>query len=117
RLLVDLSSVLRRPSATVMDAVITPDGSALTLVVMGTLSGPARVTSLSVVQIPVSGQRQLHFIYRLPQGDSFSFFSADPTGKHFLLGTGTPPNGPLDGRIHNGRLIPLGPNPTIVLAM
>ena len=113
RVLVRLNSV---PSAGVMDAVISPDGSTLTLAVMGALSGKPSPDSVSVVQIPVSGQQRLRFVYRLSQGDSFSFFSADPPGSHFLLGTGTP-NGPLDGRIDNGRLIPLRPNPVSVQVM
>ena len=114
--LVDLNSVLRLSSAGVMDAVISPDGSTLALAVMGTLTGKPRPDSVSVVQIPATGQRRLGFVYRLPQGDSFSFFSADPPGSHFLLGTGTP-NGLLDGRIDNGRLIPLRPDPSIVQDM
>jgi hypothetical protein len=114
--LINLGSVLRLSSASVMDAVISPDGSTLTLAVMGTLSGKPRPDSVSVVQIPASGQRRLRFVYRLPQGDSLSFLNADPPGSHFLLGTGTP-NGPLAGRIDNGQLIPLRPDPVIVQVM
>jgi hypothetical protein len=114
--LVRLDSVLRLSSASVMDAVISPDGSTLTLAVMGTLSGKPSPDSVSVVQIPASGQRQLRVVYRLPQGDSYSFFSADPPGRHFLIGTGTL-NGEFAGRIDNGRLIPLQPDPSIVQVM
>jgi hypothetical protein len=114
--LVQLSSVLRQSSAGVMGGVISPDGSMLTLAVMGTLTGRPSPESVSVVQIPVSGQRRLRIVYRLPQGDAYSFFSADPPGSHFLLGTGTL-NGPLDGRIDNGMLIPLRPDPTVVQVM
>ncbi|HEV8219450.1 MAG TPA: hypothetical protein VGQ05_04195 [Streptosporangiaceae bacterium] len=112
--LVRLNSVLPLSSATVMDAVISPDGSALTVVVMGTL--PGKPDSVSVVQIPVSGHQRLRFVYRLPRGDSYGFFSADPPGSHFLLGTSTL-NGPLAGRIGNGKLIPLRPDPVVVQAM
>jgi len=114
--LIHLSSVLRLSSGGVMGAVISPDGSTLTLAVMGTLSGRPSQDSVSVVQIPASGQRRLRFVYRLPQGDAYSFFSEDPPGSHFLLGTGTP-NGLLDGRIDNGRLIPLRPDPVTVQDM
>jgi hypothetical protein len=114
--LVQLDSVLRLSSAAVMDAVISPDGSTLTLAVMGTLSGKPSADSVSVVQIRASGQRRPRFVYRLRQADAFSFFSADPRGSHFLLGTGTP-DGPLDGRIDNGGLIPLRPDPAIVQDM
>ena len=114
--LVQLNSVLRLSSAGVMAAVISPDGSTLTLAVMGALSGKPSPESVSVVQVPASGQRRLRFVYRLPQGNAYSFFSQDPPGGHFLLGTGTP-NGPLDGRIDNGRLIPLRPDPVSVQDM
>ena len=114
--LVRLNSVLPLSSATVMDAVISPDGSALTLAVLGPLPGQPGPDFMSVVQTPVSGNWRLRFIYRLPQGDSYGFFSADPAGSHFLLGTGTL-NGPLAGRIDNGKLIPLRPGPVIVQAM
>lgn len=114
--LVRLNAVLPQSSASVMDAVISPDGSTLTLAVMGTLSGKPSPDSVSVVQIPASGKPRLRFVYRLPQGDAYSFFSADPPGSHFLLGTGTP-NGPLAGRIDNGILTPLRPDPVIVQVM
>ena len=114
--LVNLNRVPRLSSAGVMDAVISPDGSTLTLAVMGTLTGKPSPESVSVIQIPASGQRRLRFVYRLPQADAYSFFSADQPGSHFLLGTGTQ-NGPLDGRIDNGSLIPLRPDPVSVQVM
>jgi len=114
--LVQLNAILPLSSASVMDAVISPDGSTLTAAVMGTLSGKGGPDSVSVVQIPASGQPRLRLVYRLPQGDAYSFFSADPPGSHFLLGTGTL-NGPLAGRIDNGMLIPLRPDPAIVQVM
>ncbi|HSR85675.1 MAG TPA: hypothetical protein VLM11_15990 [Streptosporangiaceae bacterium] len=115
-LLIPLDPALGRSSAAAMAAVISPDGSTVTLAVTGALPGNPSPASVSVVQIPASGQRRLHFVYRLPQADSYSYFTADPSGSHFLLGTGTP-SGPLDGRIDNGRLIPLRPDPVRVQAM
>jgi hypothetical protein len=114
--LVQLNSVLRLSSAGVMAAVISPDGSRLTLAVMGALSGRPSPDSVSVVQVPANGQRLLRFVCRLPEADSFSFFAADPSGSHFLLGTGTP-TGPLAGRINNGSLLPLRPDPVSVASM
>jgi hypothetical protein len=114
--LVQLPSVVPLSTAAVMDAMISPDGSTLTLAVVGALPGMPSPGSVSVVQIPASGQRRPRFVYREPQGDAYSFFSADGSGSHFLLGTGTP-NGPLNGRIDNGRLIPLKPDPISVQAM
>jgi len=115
-LLAQLGSALRSSQAGVMAAAISPDGSTLTLAVLGPLSGQPGPDSVSVVQIPASGQPQPRVVYLLPQGDAYSFFSADPSGSHFLLGTGTL-NGPLAGRIDDGRLIPLKPDPTIVQDM
>jgi hypothetical protein len=115
-LLVQLNSVLRSPAVSVADAVISPDGSTLTLAVMGPLAGQPGQDSVSIVQVPASGQGAARFVYRLAQANSFSFFSADPSGSHFLLGTGTL-NGPVAGRIDNGRLIPLQPGPVSVQAM
>jgi hypothetical protein len=113
RLLVRLNSVLRLSAATVMAAVISPDGTRLTLAITGALSGTLTAVSFSVVQIPANGGGRPRFVYRLQRGDEYSFFSADPSGGHFLVGTGTP-NGPLDGRIVHGRLIPLEPAPAVV---
>jgi hypothetical protein len=115
--LVRLYAVLRLSSATVMDGVISPDGSALTLAVMGALTGQPRLDTVSIVQIPATGQRKLRFIYRNSNGDSYSFFSADSSGRHFLLGIGSPQLGPVNGRIDNGRLIPLRPGANTVLSM
>lgn len=116
RVLVRLYTVLRLSSATVMDSVISPDGSTLTLAVIGTLTGPQRIDSVSIVQVPATGQRRLRFIYRNANDNSYSFLSADASGRHFLLGTGTPQIGPICGRIDNGKLIPLKPNPTTVVS-
>jgi hypothetical protein len=107
RVLVRLSSVLRLSAATPVAGLISPDGSTLTLEVVGNTS----TGSVSVVQVPVSGGRRVHVIYRLLAGSGgyeYSFFSADPSGRHFLIGAGGL-NGIRAGRIDHGRLIPLKP--------
>lgn len=110
RLLVRLSSVLRLSAASVTAALISPDGSTLTLEVAGNLSGRSLPDSVSIVQVPSTGERRLRFLYRRVTGNGYalSFFSADPSGRHFLLGAGDL-NGIVAGRIAHGRLIPLKP--------
>ena len=71
-----------------------------------------------MVQIPTIGKARLRYLYRMVTGNGYlySFFSADPSGRHFLLGAGDS-NGPVDGWIRHGRLIPLLPDPTTVVSM
>jgi len=110
RVLIRLSSVLRPSTASAVAAVISPDGSRLTLEVVGNLSGRPSPQSVSVVQVPITGHRRLHFIYRLNASNGsygYSFFSADPAVRHFLIGVGL--DEMIAGRIDDGRLIPLKP--------
>jgi hypothetical protein len=110
RVLFRLSSILQPSAASAVAAVISPGGSTLTLEVVGNLSGRPSPQSVSVVQVPIAGHRRLHFIYRLNAGNGgygYSFFSADPAVRHFLIGVGL--NEIIAGRIDDGRLIPLKP--------
>jgi len=108
--LIRLSSRLRLSAASVLAGVIGPAGSTVTLAIGGNLSGPSPPDSVTVVRVPVSRQRPNHIVYRLAAGDgySFTFFSADPLVRHFLLGAGTSSRN-LFGRIERGRLIHLPP--------
>jgi hypothetical protein len=110
RVLVRLYAVLNLSAATVMAAVISPDGSTLTLAVGGNLSGKALPDSVSIVQVSATGQGRHRLMYRLAAGDGYgySYFSADPSGRHFLLGAGTQSR-IVQGRIAHGRLIHLKP--------
>jgi hypothetical protein len=110
RLLVRLSSVLNLSAATVMAAVISPDGSTLTLAVGGNLSGKPLPDSVSIVQVPAAGHGRHRLVYRLAAGDGYgyTYFSADPSVRHFLLGAGTQSQ-IVQGRIAHGRLIQLKP--------
>lgn len=110
RVLIRLSSVLRLSAAAAVAAVISPDGSTLTLEVVGNLSGRPLPQSVSVVQVPITGHRRLRFIYQLVADNGsygYSFFSADPATRHFLIGVGL--DEMIAGRIDDRRLIPLKP--------
>src|SRR5262249_7619101 len=69
------------PTATgyLNDAVITPDGSEVTLAVVGD-------NNVSVVQASAATGKKLRVLYRMRTGDGFlyRFFSADPTGRYLL---------------------------------
>ncbi|MGN6680414.1 MAG: hypothetical protein ACTHKL_21845 [Streptosporangiaceae bacterium] len=110
RLLVRLSSVLNLSAATVMAAVISPDGSTLTLAIGGNLAGKRLPDSVSIVQVPATGDGRIRLVYRLAAGDGYgySYFSADPSVRHFLLGASSMSQ-VVQGRIAHGRLIRLRP--------
>jgi hypothetical protein len=88
-------------------AVVSPDGSALTVVIMH--SGPQSDTA-SVVQFSAATGRQTRVLYQEPTGNGFSyqFFSLDPSGRYLLLDVG-PTSGPVNGWIDHGQLAPLTP--------
>jgi hypothetical protein len=115
RVLIRLSPVLRLSAASVMGNLISPDGSTVTLAIVGNLSGKPPLDSVYVVQLPSTGPRRPRFIFRKTFGSDaqFSFFSADPSGRHFLLGTGNLAQG-LSGRIDHGKLTLLKPTADIV---
>jgi hypothetical protein len=110
RVLVRLSSVLNLSAASVMAAVLSPDGSRLTLAVGGNLAGKTSPDSVSVISVPATGNGRHRLVYRLAAGDGYeyTYFSADPSVRHFLLGAGSL-NQTLSGRIAHGRLIRLRP--------
>ncbi len=118
RVLLPLYSILRLSVASVLDAVLSPDGSTLTIVIGGSLSGRPLPDSVSVLQIPAVGKVRLRTIYRMATGNGYSyvFFSADASSRHFLLGAGDG-NGPVSGWINHGRLIQLPPDPATVNSM
>ena len=89
--------------------VITPDGSAITLAVLG--NGPTRnSSSVSVLQYSATTGRLLRMVYRMRTGSGYSYgaFAADASGSHFIFDAGTV-NHPVNGWIDHGRLIRLLP--------
>jgi hypothetical protein len=88
-------------------AVVSPDGSALAVVIMH--SGPQSDTT-SVVQFSAVTGRQTRVLYQVPTGSGFSyqFFSSDPSGRYLLLDVG-PTSGAVNGWIDHGQLVRLTP--------
>jgi hypothetical protein len=120
----DHGHLLLRQSARypfIAQAVISPDGSMITSVV---LTGPATgivPRDVSVRQISVATKRQLGVLYRrrLPVLDSslrapdFLALSQDGAGQHWMLSCGLglkpPDREGFNGRIDGGQLMPLPP--------
>jgi len=110
RVLAQLSSSLNLTAASVMNAVISPDGSTLTLSIVGNLAGRAQPDTVSVLRIPAAGRGKHRLVFRMVTGNGYqyTYFSADPSVRHFLLGSG-PLSHMTQGRIDDGKLIPLKP--------
>jgi hypothetical protein len=110
RVLAQFSSILNLAAASVMNAVISPDGSTLTLSIVGNLAGNVKPDSVSVVRVRATGPGRPRVVYRMLTGNGYqyTYFSADPSVSHFLLGAG-PLSHMTQGRIANGRLVPLKP--------
>lgn len=101
-------SALRGLSAGYINgAVVSPDGSALAVVIMH--SGPQSDTT-SVVQFSAATGRQTRTLYQASTGSGFSyrFFSSDPSGRYLLLDVG-PSSGAVNGWIDHGQLVRLTP--------
>jgi hypothetical protein len=91
------------------DALLTPDGSAVRVVV----SGGGRGTTALVLQFPAGGG-QPSVLYRRASaaGDAwFSSFTEDPTGHYILLNAA-----PQNGWIRHGKLIELAPAKSFFIA-
>ena len=98
-------SALRGLSAGYINgAVVSPDGSALAVVIMH--SGPQSDTT-SVIQYSAVTGRQTRVLYQVSTGSGFSyrFFSSDPSGRYLLLDVG-PTSGAVNGWIDHGQLSP-----------
>ena len=110
RLLLRQSSLAPLGTSYLDGAIISPDGSTVTVLVM---NGPARGqlrTTISVVQVSAATGRQTGVSYRVDTGNGFSYrlFGSDPSGRYLLLNAG-PTSGMVNGWIDHGRLIQLTP--------
>lgn len=125
----DSGPVLLRQSAQfpyIVQAVISPDGSSITAVVLrGRTIGNTQINGvvpqdLSVEQISIAtGKRQAVLYQRrlgptpeVNTGFDFVSLSPDAAGQHLLLNVGISNGGPytgVNGWIHQGRLVPLPP--------
>ncbi len=111
RLLMKQAWIMRLSAGYINDAVISPDGSTLTLAVV---SGPARPqaqSSVSVQQVPTSTGRHPTILYRMLTGSGFTyqFFSSDPSGRYLILDAGPARGALANGWIDHGSLVPLAP--------
>jgi hypothetical protein len=109
----------------IAQALISPDGSTITAVVLsGPVTGSSQVMGmvpgdLSVRQISVATGRQLGTLYRRSLGDTagtnadadFLALSQDAAGQHWMLNGGIASHGynGFNGWIDSGRLVPLSP--------
>jgi hypothetical protein len=107
RVLIRQSQITSPATGYINDAMVTPNGSKVTLAVVG----GARISDVSVVQASAATGKKLRVLYRMKTGDGFlyRFFSADPTGRYLLLGAG-PTSGAADGWIYHHTLIRLRPD-------
>ena len=101
-------------SSTISDAVISSDGSTLTIVSQSSPRGP-HPSTLTVSQILLATRTQ-HVIYHV-KGTSgippLGFFSPDYSGRHFLISTSGLYSPPATGWINHGRLVKLKPSNTV----
>jgi hypothetical protein len=99
------SSLMRISVGYINDTTMTPDGS---LITVAEVSWPFGY--VSIVHVSVTTGRQVGVVYRMHTGDGFSYrtFSADASGRYFLLDAG-PSKASINGWIDNGRLIRLKP--------
>jgi len=109
RLLLRQSALVPLATGYIDGAVISPDGSSVTVVEMNTPGGsPDNI--ISVVQVSAATGRQLSVRYHVDTGNGFSyrFFGSDPSGRYLLLDAG-PASGTVNGWIDDGRLVQLTP--------
>jgi hypothetical protein len=99
------SSLMRISVGYINDTTMTPDGS---LITVAEVSWPFGY--VSVVHVSVATGKQVAVVYRMHTGDGFSYrtFSADASGRHFLLDAG-PSKASINGWIDNGHLVRLKP--------
>ncbi len=106
RLLVRQSSIMRLAIGYINAAVISPDGSLVTVAEVGWPAG-----HVSIAQVSAVTGKQVGFVFQLRTGEGFSYrtFAADPSVRHFILAAG-PPSGTIsNGWVDHGRLIRLKP--------
>lgn len=108
KVLLSLSAIAPAPNDTVSDGLISPDGSALTLVIDKQRKPTDLSGSFSVIKVSVASGRQLAVLYRPHRiglhAEPF-FFSADPQVQHLLIGYED--NRPTSGWLTGGKVIHL----------
>lgn len=110
RILLLQSSIMPISLDYINDAFISSDGSTLTLTEVGSGRGP-NSCFVEVLTVSAMNSKDRRVIFRMNTGNGFSYrwFSADPSGRHFILDAG-PSSGPRNGWIDRRRLVPLKPS-------
>lgn len=90
------------------DAIISLDGSTLTLTEVG---GGLKSGFVEVLAVSTKNSKNRRVIFKMNAGNGFSYrwFSADTLRRHFILAAG-PSSETKNGWINRGRLVPLKPN-------
>ncbi|HEX9520534.1 MAG TPA: hypothetical protein VF940_30675 [Streptosporangiaceae bacterium] len=109
RVLLRQGKIMRISAYYINAAVVSPDGSTVTLAIVGSGPGP-RSGSVSVAQYSAATGKRLRVVFLMHTGNGFSYrcFSSDPSGRHFILDAG-PTSGAVNGWIDHGRLVRLKP--------
>jgi hypothetical protein len=109
RVLLNQSQVKGLSLSFIYAGVITPDGSAVTLAVLG--NGPGtNSSSVSVQQYSATTGRLQRVVFRMRTGNGYTYgpFAADASGRHFIIDAGRIGR-PVNGWIDHGRLVRLRP--------
>lgn len=111
RILLRQSSIMPLSLDYINDAVISLDGSTLTLTEVGSGTGQDS-NFVAVLAVSTANSKNRRVIFKMNTGNGFSYncFAADPFRRHFILDAG-PTSGTKNGWIYHGRLVPLKPNP------
>jgi hypothetical protein len=105
-------SAFKKPGTGLIDAFITPDGAALTSVLI--ICPKRGICTLRVAKVALRTGRVLANLYQVRTGTKFEgvferFFSADPTGRWLILDAGAQGKKRVNGWISHGRIVPLNP--------
>lgn len=111
KILLRQSAIMPTSLDYINDAVISLDGSTLTLTEVGS-GRSADSVFVEVLAVSAQNSKNRRVIFKMNTGNSFSYrcFSADPFRRHFILDAG-PGSDSRNGWIYRGRLVPLKPTP------
>ncbi len=109
RLLLKQARIMRTSLDYINAALISPDGSTLTLAVVGSGQGLGS-GFVRIEQVPASTGTRPRIVYQMNTGNGFLYrmFGSDASGRFFLLDAG-PSSGSVNGWIDHGQLVRLKP--------
>ncbi len=106
-------SAFKKPRTSISDALITPDGTALTTVT--TTCPRGNFCTMTVERIGLTTGKAPQVLYKVtdsasPNGPYLEYFSSDPTGRFLIIQANTATTKqPVNGWIDHGRLVLLTP--------